>query len=324
MTLAQIERFLSAIYTEATETGATWAKFSCPRAPVKHSSGKDSDPSMALRIQPGDSWCHCFSCGFSGWAMDLLIDLQALELPVKFSEALEVISEAEEGKGLDLPPGDYEDMFEQDKIAPHVFPELILEAFEAAYCSGFDSNDEPYSIVHPYLEVRDTDYEVAEFLNLRYDPHESRIVFPVRDFEGRLRGVHGRSISDKIQPKYKMYPYEGKTNPHVWLGESWVDFTEPVVVAESVFDLTRVLEVWPNVISPLRAGMSAQQLIRISHASVVLTLFDGDEAGDMARRKIKSGVPDAVVKHLPMPEGLDADQIPSYEIEQWIHDALVS
>ena len=148
----------------------------------------------------------------------------------------------------------------------------MFEALEPAWAGDGET-------VHPYLETRSVTAQIAQALNICWDDYRKRIVFPIRDFKGRLRGLHGRTVHDHVEPVYRMYPYENKTNPHVWLGEPWVDFEKPVLMVESVFDLARAYPVYPNIVSPLRASLSKVQLERMKGARTVITLFDGDKAG---------------------------------------------
>ena len=73
-------------------------------------------------------------------------------------------------------------------------------------------------------------------LDLRYDPIERRVCFPIRDFTGALVGLHGRAIDKDTTLKYRMYTVYKQKNPMIWYGEHWVDFDKPVLLVESVFD----------------------------------------------------------------------------------------
>ena len=189
-----------------------------------------------------------------------------------------------------------------------MYPEEFLERFESA---GFESGAGVYEL-HPYLSERRVTVEVAQRLLLMWDPYRKRVLFPVRDFKGRLRGVHGRHDPDHpfaagdVSSKYKMYPWRNKTNSHVWLGEHFVDLTDTVLVAESVFDLCRALEIYPNSVSPLTASLSRRKVDRLVEATRIVTLFDTDKAGDRARKRLHDWLPGSEIVDVILPPGKDA------------------
>lgn len=304
MNEAQIGRWLAAVGAKRGETSGLWVQAACPLSPWRHQNGTDKNPSFGVRVMPGESRVYCLACGFSGTQYDVLVQLRAHEVDVDFASALEVGEEAEESAGIGGSfdsPG-YEEALER-KNDEHIYPDWFLDVFEPAYALG---------VVHPYLEGRRVPYEVAEFLDLRYDPHRRRVLFPVRDSCKRLRGLHGRAIEIPCggepwerQLKYKAYPFDGRANLHVWLGEHWADLERPVVIAESVFDLARVLEVYDNVVSPLTASVGTDRLRRLAGVRQVVTLFDEDKAGALARERV-AGMRGARVSHVRLPEGTDA------------------
>lgn len=303
----QIETFLAAVGRKPGPRSGKWVHTACPLAQWRHEGGTDSDPSFGVRDQPGDSRVHCFSCNYSGTAGDLVVELTRLGGEIDVNAALNVLVEAEEGVPLELKGKGYEvDVFEPSE-PPHVYPEEILDAFEPAIGDG---------VVHPYLETRHVPYAVVEKLALLWDPYRYRIVFPVRDFEGRLRGLHGRHdpeypyAADDVSVPYKMYPYEGETNAHVWLGEHWLDPEEIVVVAESVFDLARCLEVYDNVLSPLTAGLNVKKTKRLQGVARIVTVFDNDKAGERARKRLRMDLHGVWMKHVYLPPGKDAGDLP--------------
>jgi DNA primase len=190
------------------------------------------------------------------------------------------------------------------------YPEAMLEGMEPAYADGE---------VHPYLASREVSFETAHFLDLQYDQWRDRIVFPVRGFDGKLYGLHGRSLTmleggwTAEYPKYWAYPFkigkENKTNSQVWLGESWVDFDKPVLVVESVFDLARCLPLYGNTITARMTMLNKRHLERIASAEVIYTLFDDDQAGSMARQKI-SALKGSTIHHLSTRPYKDAGETP--------------
>lgn len=300
----QIEQWLAALGSKSeTIPGSEWIHGPCPFAEWTHEKGRDTRPSFGVKIGPGDCKCYCLACGEAGSQYEVILRLKHRGLGFDFATAADLVYAAEDNEPLADLPEPYEDQF-TDKAAPHLYPEWLCDAFEAAYHEGE---------VHPYLKERGMPFEVAAKLDMRFDLFRLRVLFPIRDWRKRLRGLHGRAVClpcggeewEQTIP-YKMYPYEGQTNAHIWLGEQWADADTPLVVAESVFDLARVLECYPNVISPLTATVSAKKVARLKQATRVITIFDSDMAGERARLKLTQGLPTTQVSHIQLAPGTDA------------------
>lgn len=324
MNVKQITRFLEAIGRQSTERNGDWIHASCPFASIRHENGTDSKPSFGILVGPGDSRVYCLSCFYAGTCGDVVVALQREGLQCNTGDALDAIIEATDGAELGF-EGD--DEYEKDAFAEpepdHVYPAELLDSFEPAYAEWYDDQHAHCWTVHPYLDEREVSYEVAKHLDLRWDVWRRRIIFPVRDFEGQLRGLHGRHVPgeqfapDDPHVTYKMYPSGGKTNPEVWLGEHWLDPDRPVLIAESVFDLARVLELYDNCLSPLTAGLKAEKVARLQGAVEIVTIFDSDKAGERARKRLhkEMGCP---IRDVILPPGKDAGETPLGQL----HDLL--
>jgi DNA primase len=164
-----------------------------------------------------------------------------------------------------------------EKARPKMFPDWWLESFAPAY-------DMPWA--RAYLDSRDVPASVVKALDLRADSEERRICFPVRDFANRLMGLHGRAVDTGAPLRYRMYTYAKKNNPMIWLGESWIDPSKPIVVVEGPFDLASVYRVYHNVTSPLYATPSADKIRRMADCMEWITFFDRGKGGDAGREKI--------------------------------------
>lgn len=284
----------------ALQNRTGWVISTCPLAPWRHDSGKDNNPSFGIRRQSGDPHAHCFSCGFGGSASDLAFTIRHLnktkpEIEVNWSKVFAVLEKLEDAFTLNLDGPDIEEMLFAPKKADHVFPDWWFESFLPA-------TDVP--IAMSYLAQRGVSGDVAHKLDLRVDTTEGRICFPVRDFQGKLRGLHGRAMHKDTEPRYRMYTQAGQNNPLIWLGEHWVDFTKPVVVVEGPFDLASVFRVYPNVVSPLFANPSNEKIQRMADALEQVTLLDRGKAGDLGRAKMQSVLgSDHLIHHVLPPEG---------------------
>ncbi len=155
---------------------------------------------------------------------------------------------------------------------------------------------------------------------MRWDAFRKRICFPVRDDQGRLRGLHGRDATGENSLPYLMYPHEHQTNPHIWLGEHYCDPEKTVVIAESVFDLARVYEHYTNVISPLTASLSKAKIDRLAGISAIVTLFDEDKAGMRARDKLTKYLSKVELLHVSPCEAEDAADLTSEEMRALLEE----
>lgn len=289
MNAQQIRKWLALLGETHLDADTEWVRTHCPLAPWTHERGTDRNPSFGVKVQPGESFCHCFSCrDASGSQTELLIKLRAhlgdSVHTVEFKQAMRMIVAEEDDDGVDLELDLEEDLDDQ------VFPESWLASFQPAY-----SGDQ----VHWYLEQRGVPARVAAELDLRYMHSQDRVCFPIRNWDGDLIGLHGRAVEDDVQPRYRVIRYRGQKNLLGWLGESWVKPWEPVVLAESVFDLARVYQVYRNVMCPLTASLSDRKVERIAVLDHVVTYFDSDKAGDFARARVERCLAKpTVVEHL--------------------------
>lgn len=296
----QAFRFLKAI-SEASSvtTRADWVIGKCPMAPWDHSGGKDNSPSFGVKVEAGQSYVNCFSCGCKGTPSDILIELRyrlqkrpELKDRYDLEQAMYVIQEiADELPNFQGISTYDEDLFSNPKDMLE-YPEWWLDTFPQAI-----SNKKAMA----YLKSRGVSETLAGALDLRVDTSDKRLCFPVRDFDGVLRGLHGRDMTDQNKLRYMMYPFAKQTNPLVWLGESWVDFEKPIIVVEGPFDVSSVQRVYRNVVSPLFANPSKAKLARMAPAMEWVTFLDKGKAGDLGRERIHKSLTDkhTVVDAIP-------------------------
>lgn len=309
MNEAQIIEWLGALGVYAPESGAAWVQAPCPLAPWTHAKGIDKHPSFGVRVQPGLSLCKCFACDWTGDQAKLLFELKyrvkGFTHDIDFKKANDMIVDA-----LQNIPTLVSTMLGQPAPEKKLveFPQSLIEAMEPAY-------DWTTQIVHPYLEMRGVPYGVAESLNILWHDDWGRIVFPVRDNSTKLVGLHGRSVFNQ-DPKYLIYTYKGQSNLQIWYGEQWVDMDRPVVVAESVFDLARIYQVYRNVVSPLTASLSKTKVHRIAQAREIVTLFDADAAGEKARYRMQEWLPKSALIHLTPSPWKDPGDMPVPVVEE--------
>lgn len=261
-----------------------WVVSTCPFAPWTHQGGSDRSPSFGVSMDtPGKRQVYtCFSCGEKGLLENLPFDVRHMQrteskpVPDKYyyGKALQVLV-ADEDENLDMDLPEYDDPVDDpDEIIP--WPEWHLDSFKSVFA---------FEDAVKYLATRQISDTVTQFLDLRFDSFQRRVCFPLRDWDGTLIGLHGRTIEDH-PAKYFAYGYEGRRNPLPWLGEQWVDFDKPVVLCESVFDLASVLRYYKNSMCSLSVGMSEAKIKRIDQGVQFITFYDHGTGGDRARETL--------------------------------------
>lgn len=295
-----IKRFLKAIGAEDIKDRTGWVTACCPLAYWRHESGTDGNPSFGIRSDGSVS--HCFSCGYNGDPWELLFELKRKGV-TGLAEARKALEDLDEA----LPEIVDEDFEPEDKNELQEFDESWLASFPKAW--NFHRGV-------TYLTQRGVTKEIAEELDLRFDPlKDDRVCFPIRDWDGALRGLHGRTTKHGVEPKYWAYLCQGRYNGVVWLGEEWVDTDRTVVLVESVFDLLAVYPVYRNVMCSLFAGINKRKVQRLSDCMDIVTLYDNDKAGDNARAALDKWLPDSIVRHKYPPKGMDPGEMTRNQIE---------
>lgn len=281
------------------QSRAGWVISNCPLGPWRHEGGKSGSPTFGIRRESGDPHVHCFSCGYSGTAVDLVYTIRHLnktdpQIEVSWPHVMQIVDQFEDDFDLNLDSPDIEEVLFGAKKGVQEYPDWWLASFPKV------ADTMPGQA---YCKARKLREPVWDALDLRFDPKENRVCFPVRSFEGKLVGLHGRAIDPDTQPRYRMYTYKGVNNPLFWLGESWVDLSKPIVVVEGPFDLASVIQVYPNVVSPLFANPSIEKLKRMADALEWVTFLDRGTGGDTGRKKIEAVLgADHMVTHVLPPE----------------------
>jgi hypothetical protein len=292
-----------------------WVIASCPFGPWNHDSGVDKHPSFGVCVDGAKKGrYHCFSCNESGALKDLPATIHSLNKPKLFakhatqveginvSAALNILNNSDQLDELDALPG-----WQETDDAKLKALEMD-EPWPAWWLDSFAPVAECPEAMHYLTKTRSqpTDPELCEFLDLRYDSERRRVCFPIRDWKGALRGLHGRTIDPQGEPRYYAYGFKGKRNPQYWLGEHWLDLEKPILVVESVFDLASVLRVYRNSTCALFAGLSKEKVLRLSAARHLVTLFDAGKGGDSARKAMAKYLPKVPMEQLA-PDAEDKD-----------------
>lgn len=250
----------------------------CPLASRRHASGADRNPSFGVRHtrkgtqRVGHS--HCFSCGYSGAISDVIGLLAVwgdIDKPT-MARALACLSD------VNTKPEPLTLAVEEAGEDP-LFPESWLTNF---YPIG---SGVPWAVT--YLTQRGIRRRLVERYGILADPARGRVVVPLRDAQGKLRGAIGRAVSNDIQPRYYFYPNpDGEfAKGWTWFGENLIDPSKPVVCVEGTFDALSVAEAYPNVVAVLSTGFKVPATPWWKGVNRWITVMDTGQGGDVGRKR---------------------------------------
>lgn len=253
-----------------------WFVASCPFAEYTHEFGTDRNPSFQIKINPeGFSGYNCFTCKLHGTIPNLIQRLETFS-GVDFNSVLIKTSLYETPES-----------FKPWEEAIHSEPEAIKPIEKDVYMRMYPSVMQFPSAMR-YLDNRDISEETAEILDLRFDKDESRILFPVLDFQKELYGFTGRSILPKSQWPNNVYSkvkdYAGLRKEKTLLGENLIADGKPLLLVEGLFALATMIErrvdSFCNPVASMGSHLSKYQRdILIAYEQPVFILYDNDAAG---------------------------------------------
>lgn len=150
-----------------------------------------------------------------------------------------------------------------------------------------------------------------------YDLLRDRVIFPIRDNQGRVIGFAGRALDDEVKPKY----INSSDSPvfhkqHVLYGyyEARQQRANDWVVVEGYMDVIALYQAGIyGAVASMGTSINEAQISRLLTMNPTLTLcFDGDSAGQKAAwRTLEVSMAvlsdDKELRFLTLPEGHDPD-----------------
>lgn len=288
-----VEEFLSALGATHTHVDGGWVQCSCPMAFARHKHGHDSNPSFGVNIvDDGKSGYNCFACGLRGRDLgDLLVEAAhyARMYDHKGFDLAKARQIVEQEDDIGYMPHEWGDASDTKLFEP--WPEWYLDDFKGAWLNAD---------CRAYLRGRGIGAELCTKLDLRFDSKKDRVCFPVRNRDGFLSGLRGRSIHTK---RYHDYVWNGINNTSITLyGEAWLDPLKPVVVVEGPFDLAAVYAHYTNVCAIFMATLNARKMKTLQCAVGMLAMTDSDLAGEQVYWHMRDVVPET--QRVVIPEGV--------------------
>ncbi len=290
-----------------------------------------NEKTPSFHVNQDRGFYYCFGCNAKGDVFDFLMQTQGID----FSESLRILGQR---SGIEVtPPSQIDlkkrDLYELNKIALKYFLDNLndevngylldrklsqesIDKFEIGF--AVDSWD---SFLKFALAKNITEQELLNAGLIRknennrtYDYFRNRIIFPIKDYLGRVVGFSGRVIDDSL-PKYLNTSetsvfkkaellYGLDTAKHA------IRETKTAIVVEGFMDAIALQQTgFGNTVAALGANLSMQQAIALKRMDVnlVYLAFDADEAG---QRAILSGLDQKIgneflIKAVSVPYGKD-------------------
>lgn len=330
MNKTNIVQFMQALGVEFPNTNRQgWVRGYCPMAPWKHQDynpnnhSKKKDPNFGIKIEPMQSNCYCFSCGTSGDLYSLIQELRMLD------------RRNPSGKTYDFPTmmqlianeGDPDELAAEvsEMINGELATSSLLE-FSDAYLNSFQKAYNPANgTVHQYLASRGVSVDIAAYFDIRFDPERRRILFPIRGFNGKLYGLHGRAVDKSNDLRYFAYEYLGKRNPSVWLNENNIDFDDTLVLTEGQFDVASIARVYENVVGSQTSALNLDKMKRLRRVRQIVSFYDYGTGGDSAREYLDEyckGKPLSLHHVIPSESEGDAGDLSEKRIYEYLKDLV--
>jgi len=257
---------------------------------------------------------HCFGCGKSGDVISFLMETQNLS----FREAVEQLAqkagvrfEPEKPKEKS-PQSEIDSLYEINKLAARLFNHLLMNSKAAEHARDYlkDRGLSPATWEEWMLGYAPDSWDVtSKFLQKRgfsedlifkagltvertgggyYDRFRDRLMFPIKDKDGRFVGFGGRAIGEGI-PKYMNTPEtpiftKGEHIYGIDVAKSAIKESNLVVVVEGYVDvITAHQHGFRNVVATLGTAITPSHVKLLSKMAANICLaLDADTAGQAA------------------------------------------
>jgi len=329
---------------------------------------KEKTPSFI--VSPEKNIFHCFGCGVGGGAVRFIqlmesvprykaIEKLAQRYKIDIKELKETVAFSESEKEKHLAR---ERLYKICELAADFYHNYLLDSMESKearqyLCKRKINKDS----IHKYkigLAPKDgscilkllcdegfTEDEVKKagicIYSERYNKYtayfHNRIIFPIRNVDGKVIGFGGRTLKDDDSvPKYintvetEIY-FKGKSLYGLYEGRKSIAESKSVLVVEGYIDVIILQqEGVENVVSPLGTSLTEDHVYLLKrYCDEITLLFDSDEGGTAASlRAIELALSNNMrAKIISLPEGSDPDEIilskgRDYFIKEYVNKAL--
>jgi DNA primase len=275
---------------------------------------EEKTPSFS--VLPEKGFFHCFGCGKSGSLFDFVMEMDHLT----FVETVHKLAEEAGVQISDETPADrrrrtemetLRDLYEKLAASFHYILQHTdsgIPAREYLQKRGFSTKsmetfligyapDDPNWLYH-FLRSKDYSDKILSRSglftrnNVTYPLFRNRLMFPIRDWQGRVVAFGGRDLSGNSRAKYINTPetslYKKREIVYgMYESLSELKNQESFILCEGYFDVMAMHQAGlATAVAPLGTAFTTDQgkLLR-RYAKKAFTLFDGDDAGRAATKK---------------------------------------
>lgn len=300
-----------------------------------------NEKTPSFSVNPERGFFHCFGCGAGGTVFNFIMKVEGLTFP----EAIESLARRygirlPERAGGDAASTERNDFFRTNQVAAEFFSHVLWNTPDGATAREYlesrgVSADTARAFMLGYAPSRPG--SLARALEKRglgehgiklgllkregaasaYDSFRARVMFPIRDVQGRVLAFGGRVLENR-QPKYLNSPEsplysKARTLYGLYEARQAISQRDRVIVVEGYFD---AIALWQaglrETVASCGTSLTADQLRTLGRYSRnAMACFDGDEAGRKASLRALEVFLEAGLlgRGIFIPEGFDPDTL---------------
>ena len=313
------------------------------------------EKTASFMVSPDRQIYHCFGCGESGNVFKFLMRHERMDFP----EAVEILAKK---SGVILPQYNKEtgkitslnsQLFKINEIAADFYKKsLQTPAAAGAWDYLINRGLKPETIKEFGLGLANGSWDgLLNFLRSKgvplsliekaglilpkdkggyYDRFRNRIIFPISDVRARVIGF-GARVMDSSLPKYVNSPetaiyIKGKNLFGLNFSKDFIRDTDQAVIVEGYLDfMIPYQEGIKNLVASQGTALTIDQIKLIKrYTQNIVTVFDGDNAGEMATlRSLDLLIDEGMqVKVVQLPKGKDPDTLLRHEGRDVLKDKI--
>ncbi len=303
-------------------------------------------------VSPGKQLYHCFGCGVSGNVFNFLMEMEKVDFPealkrlaqrngikLKKFQSKKYLKKRELKQNvvdLNSRAARFYNRYLYSKKGKNVLEILRNRQLEDStinkFCLGYAPKEN--KIVKRAKKVGFKDRILlraglagkSDSANL-YDKFKERIMFPIFDERGDIKGFGGRVVDEKRQPKYlntsQTEIFEKKQILYgLYQGKEEIRKTGKMILLEGYMDVISAYQNGiPYAVAALGTALTDQHVYKLKHwVEDIIVCFDCDEAGKKATVRavdllLKSGINSKVCI---LPEGKDPEDVLSRDKNKFL------
>ncbi|HRH80279.1 MAG TPA: DNA primase [Thiobacillaceae bacterium] len=279
-----------------------------------------SEKSPSFTVSPLKQFYHCFGCGAHGTAITFLMEHTGMSFPDAVRELAQRIgmqvpeSQDEERDGAERQARNrtletlekaalfYRDQLKASGHAVEYLKQRGLTGETAArFLLGY-APDDWHGLRRVWADYQDIALDQTGLVisgdGKRYDRFRDRIMFPIRNEQGRVIAFGGRII-DAGEPKYLNSPetelfHKGRELYGLSENRRGIQKADQVLVVEGYMDVVMLAQHGvDNAVASLGTAITADQVRRLFRLTDnIIFAFDGDAAGRRAAwRALENALP---------------------------------